>query len=339
MPDRRTGILLLGFGGPEPGCCGRRAVCGARGPGAERACAGADSAQADWTPRDEAACFVSAVLDDDPARRDRVEEVATHYRAIHAATGAWSPYNQLTRAQAAALAAALPAHPVALGLRHWTPSVGQALGQLAAAGCAEALPVILAPHQSGRGWQRYVDDAQRAAAAPGLPRLLEPFPALHDDPGLIAASAERLRSACAGWDPARRSRTDLILTAHAIPAPAERGTPYRAQIEAGAAAIAAAAGWPRATVAFTSAPPTSAVPWSAPRVEDALAAAAAAGRTDVLVMTVGFLVDHVEVLYDLDVAARAEADRLGLTWTRAPAVHDHPAFIASLAERITAHLG
>lgn len=350
-----TGILLAGFGGPEPGCCGRRPDC-------------------PRTPGCEAECFVAKVLESrpgaagrpggpgrpdslqrpDPAARPstairpgladgggaaaRIQAVAGHY---HAVAGGFSPYNQRSRDQALALRAELTRRgiiaPVALGFRHWQPWLDQALSELAAQDCDACVVVPLTAHHAGSGWEAYRTDANDAAK-----RLVKPMairavvPPLFDRPGLIAALAQRVRTATADWSAERFAAARLIIAAHAVPLPVERSSPYRDQITATARLLAQALGHPDHVLAFQSAPPTSAIPWSSPLIADVLKEAAANGVRDVVVSPAGFLVDHIEVLYDLDVEARALCQQLGLGWTRAEGVHDHPEFIAAMADGIAA---
>ncbi len=311
------GLLILGFGGPTPGCCQRRAVC-------------------PRTPGCEAECFVAGILGDNPGRSARVAEVAAHYREL----GGFSPYNALTGGQAAALGAELARRgtrvAIACGYRHWRPWSVDGLRQLADAGVREALILIMAPHQSSVSWDWYLKHAAEAAEAigPGAPALVgvvEPWSA---EAGFVDALAARLRESLVGWSDARIAAAQLVFTAHAIPEPVARTSPYVAQVAETARLVASAIGHEEHTVAFQSAPSDSRIPWTGPDIVAVVEEAACAGRRDIVVQAVGFLVDHTEVLYDLDVEATAAAERLGIGFTRAPCVHDHPAFIAMLADRV-----
>jgi ferrochelatase len=303
------GVLLAAFGGPQPGCCGRRPDC-VRGPGCE------------------APCFVSGILGDDPAQAGRVAEVVSHYRHF----GGFSPYNRLAAAQADALRGELARRgrevQVELGFRHWTPWIAEASQRLA--GCARVVGVVLAPHAAGRSTDLY-----RSAAARSDIVWAASF---HDAPGLAMAVADRLRQATLGWDAGRLDRAVLLFTAHAIPQPAERASGYRDLVATSARLAALAFGKPVHQIAYQSAPAESRVPWSTPSLAEALARARAAGAEDVLVQPIGFLVDHMEVCYDLDVEGQRLAAGLGLRLTRAATVGDHPAFIGALADTVEAFL-
>lgn len=297
------GLLVAAFGGPQPGCCGRRSDC-SRGPGCE------------------APCFVSGILGDDPAQTGRVAEVVAHYRHF----GGYSPYNRLAAAQVAALSRELVRRGrdirVRIGFRHWSPWIRDACSELT--DCNRVAGLMLAPHAAGRSTEAY----RSAATIPGL-RWNAPF---HAHAGMAAAVADRLREATVGWSPQRLAEATLVFTAHAIPQPAERASGYRGLVEASATLAAQAFGKPAHRIAYQSAPSSGTVPWSAPRIEDLLAELAGTGAQDVLVQPIGFLIDHIEVLYDLDVEAQLQAQRLGLRLTRAATVGDHPAFIAALAD-------
>lgn len=314
------GLLLLGFGGPTPGCCGRRQVCSK-------------------TAGCEAECFVAGILGDNPARMGRISEVVHHYQATG---GGFSPYNALTARQAQALAAELARRgapiPVAMGFRHWTPWTRDGLAELQAKGCRRVGLLVLAPHQSSVSWDWYLKHAAEAAEAIGdsAPDLVAVVPPWWTLPGFIAGCAEQIRSATAGWSAERLAAAELIFTAHAIPQPVETTSPYRQQFAETARLIAVALGHPQHRIAFQSQPSDSRVPWSAPTIESALDAAKAAGAPEVVVQACGFLVDHTEVLFDLDVEAKAHAAGLGLGFTRARCVHDDPGFIAGLVDQVLA---
>ena len=323
MPDNLPsidGLLLLGFGGPTPGCCGRRAVC-SKAPGCE------------------AECFVAGILGDNPARMGRIHEVVHHYQAT---AGGFSPFNDLTRRQADALAAELARRglqiPLELGLRHWRPWTRDGLTALQAAGARRIGLLIMAPHQSSVSWDWYLKHAAEAVEAmgAGAPELVAVVPPWWTLPGFIAGSAARIRAATAGWSAERFAASELIFTAHAIPAPVESTSPYRQQFVETARLIAETLGHPRHRIAFQSQPSDSRIPWSTPTIEAQIEAAKAAGAPEVVVQACGFLVDHTEVLFDLDVEAKELAARLGLGFTRAQCVHDEPAFISGLADLVLA---
>ncbi len=317
------GLLLLGFGGPTPGCCKRRPEC-------------------PQTPGCEAECFVAGILGDNPARLKRVHEVADHYRITG---GGFSPYIPLTQRQADSLSAELrrrgQALPVVCGYRHWTPWAIDGLRQLRDQGCRSIGLLILAPHQSSVSWDWYLTHAAEAVdkltTEGGAPIAIGGIAApWWERPGHITAIADQIRNATSGWSAERFANAALIFTAHAIPQPVEVASPYRQQFAENARRVADLLGHRRHAIAFQSAPSDSRVPWSAPTIEAALDTAKAAGATDAIVQAAGFLVDHTEVLYDLDHEAKAHAAAIGIGFTRATCVHEHPAFIGTLADAVQA---
>ncbi|MBI3724609.1 ferrochelatase [bacterium] len=313
-------VLLVAFGGPTPGCCKERDPC----PG-------------------EAYCFVHGILGTSPAREKRVREVAAHYKEL----GGFSPMNDLTLAQARELERALASRglalPVVCGMRHWRPLVRDALAELASRGLSRPLAVIMAPHQSTVSWDWYVKVAGEAedelgASSPRIAGYLDPW---FREEGFVRANAERVREATAGWDRSRFQACGLVFTAHAIPKPVERTSPYVRQLGESAAAVARLLEKPAHEIAFQSQPGEggSSIPWSSPDVSETIEKLAREGKRDVVLCPIGFLCDHVEVLYDLDVAARGTACEHGLGYFRAGTVGSHPSFLGMLADRIAARVG
>ncbi|TVR11450.1 MAG: ferrochelatase [Planctomycetota bacterium] len=313
--SRVDSVLLCGFGGPTPGCCGRRIDCPQQGDGFE------------------ADCFVRKILGDDPNQESRVLEVVEHYRHF----GGYSPYNDRSEAQRSALESTLAQRGmplrVALGFRNWPPWYSHGLEQLHQAGCRNTILSILAPHQGKRSWDDYIDEAHAARAAmPHGPTLTGVAAPLYDHSDFIGALAERVNAAAqqlSGDDWA------LVMTAHAIPQPAERGQ-YRPQVEHTADLLRRQFPHRPWYLGFQSAPSSSRIPWSQPVVEDCLSDCARDGIRRVVVIAIGFLVDHIEVRFDLDVELAEHAQHLGLEYQRARCVEDHPRCISAMADQIIA---
>jgi len=279
--------------------------------------------------------FLRNVAAGRPIPPERLEEVAHHYERI----GGRSPLNALTRRQGEALAAALAARPGApsvwVGMRNWHPYLHETLAEMADRGRRRALGIILSSLQTEASWSRYVADvaAAREKVGPAAPEVVV-APPWSDHPRFVAAMAARARAALEAIDPARRGAARLVFTAHSVPVAMAAGSPYAAQLEAAARAIAGRLGRAEWTVAYQSRSGPPREPWLEPDVADVVRAAAAAGVRDLVVVPVGFVCDHVEVLYDLDVEARAVADAAGVGFHRALAVNDHPDFIAMLADLV-----
>jgi ferrochelatase len=280
--------------------------------------------------------FLANVLRGRTAAPERVEEVVRHYEAM----GGRSPLNELTFRQArkleAALAAIGPALPVYVGMRNWEPYLADTLGRMAADGVRRAVGLILAPHASEASRERYVEqvDAARAALGARAPevRWVAPW---HTHPLFVTAVADAVVAALVTIPAARRPAAPLVFTAHSIPVAMAERSPYVEQVTASARAVVERLRHALWQVAWQSRSGSPREPWLEPDVNDALRALAAEGAAEAVVVPVGFVVDHVEVLYDLDVEARATAQALGLGFTRASTVNDHPVFIRMLAEVVT----
>jgi len=299
------------------------------------------------TAPDEVRPFLANVLRGRPVPPERVEEVARHYEAI----GGASPLTALTLRQADALRALLeregPRLPVYVGMRNWHPYLRDTLAVMQRDGVRHALGVILAAQQSDASWDRYQRDvAEARAALNGVAPEIEFAPSWHAHPLFIEAVADRVGRALDSMAADRRISVRVVFTAHSIPTAMAATAPYEAQLREGAALVMAALqavlarqGAPllEHTLAYQSRSGNPRDPWLGPDIADVVRAEAARGARDLLVVPLGFVCDHVEVLYDLDVEARQVADALGVGFIRVPAVNNHPSFIRMLAAVIGAH--
>jgi protoporphyrin/coproporphyrin ferrochelatase len=271
---------------------------------------------------------------------ERLEEVAHHYELI----GGRSPLNELTRRQAAALGRELAqegiALPVHVGMRNWHPFLHETLAEMKDAGHRRALGIIMSSLQTEASWERYAADvaAARDKVGDGAPDVVF-APAWSDHPLFIAAMAERVDEALARVPPARRSAAAVVFTAHSVPVAMASGSPYAAQLEAAARSIAEQLDHSRWSVAYQSRSGSPRDPWLEPDIGAAIRDLARGGAADVVVAPIGFVCDHVEVLYDLDVEARAVAADVGMGFHRAAAANDHPAFIAMLVDLVRQSAG
>jgi ferrochelatase len=279
--------------------------------------------------------FLQIVTAGRPVPPGRLEEVARHYERM----GGRSPLNALTRRQAEGLRAALAdrgrAVPVHVGMRNWHPFLHETLASMKDAGVRRACGIILSSLQTEASWSRYLDDvaAAREKVGPDAPEIVF-APPWGDHPRFIEAMADRARAALEAVPPPRRTDARLVFTAHSVPTAMAVGSPYAAQLETAAGSIAAALGRTRWSVAYQSRSGSPREPWLEPDIADVIRALAREGAGDLVVVPVGFVCDHVEVLYDLDVEARAVAAAAGVGFHRASTVNDHPAFIAMLADLV-----
>ena len=276
--------------------------------------------------------FLDDVLRGRPVPEARYEAVVRHYMEV----GGASPLNRLTAEQAEGLRARLAAEgpdlPVFVGMRHWTPRLEETLRAMAAAGRRRAIGIILAAHPSRASRGAYLDatDAARARIGPDAPEVafVDPF---YGQPLFIEALAARLRATLDTVPAPRRAAAALLFTAHSIPVAMSEEAGYERALRDTAERVAAAAGAGAWRLVFQSRSGAPHERWLEPDILEAIAATAAAGARDVVVAPIGFVSDHVEVLYDLDIEARAAAARAGLGFHRAGTAGDHPAFVRMLA--------
>lgn len=275
---------------------------------------------------DEMPEYLRLVRGGRPPSPELVEEMRHNYAAI----GGRSPLTELTLAQGDTLAARLgPDIPVAVGMRNWRPFIGDALGELAARGATHVIGIPLAPQSSTLSVRKYYDAARTALPA-GM--TFEPVGSYHDHPRLIQAFAERVADA----NPAPAE--EVIFTAHSLPTRVIReGDRYATEVARTARAIAARLALVRYRRAFQSAGRTP-EPWIGLDLRDLIAYRAERGSTRFLVVPIGFVCDHTEILFDIDVQAAAVARDRGVTLRRTESLNTSPTFITLLEELVRAHL-
>lgn len=266
---------------------------------------------------------------------ERLEDVARHYERM---PGRRSPLCELTRAQARALerelAARGPALPVFVGMRNWHPFLHETLAEMTGRGVKHALGIILSPFRTEASWERYQQDvAEARAGVLGAPDVAY-APAWFGHPRFVEAVADRTRAALTEVPPAGRAKTPLVFTAHSVPVAMADASPYVSDFTSAARAVATPLGRERWSLAYQSRSGDPREPWLEPDIAAVLKHLGSDGERHVVVVPIGFACDHVELLYDLDIEARAVATAHGVTMHRAAAVNDHPAFIAMLADLV-----
>jgi len=298
---------------------------------------------------DDVRPFLANVLRGRRVPPERVEEVAHHYDLF----GGVSPLTELTCRQAEGLRARLHERgmplPVYVGMRNWHPYLLETLTEMGQRGVRRAVGVIAAAHRSYSSCTQYrenVDDARAELAARGLPDVEVCYVGdWHTHPGLIEANADRVRAALAELPAHLRGDARVIFTAHSVPVSMAERFPYREQLEETARLVASAVGRdfspaagaglkPRATVVYQSRSGRPEDPWLGPDICEYIRAEAARGVRAAVIAPVGFICDHVEVLYDLDVEAADVCRQAGVALARAKAVNDHPRFIDALADSV-----
>jgi protoporphyrin/coproporphyrin ferrochelatase len=279
--------------------------------------------------------FLANVTQGRPVPPQRLEEVIHHYEVFNGR----SPLNEITFRQARALQQLLdqegPRLPVYVGLRNWHPYFYETLAQMAKEGVRRVLGVILSAQQSEAGWDRYKENIAAACTQVGdHAPTVEYTPGWYDHRLFIEAVVDFARQAFAQIPTDRRKQTPVVFTAHSVPV-GMPGTPtYVQQIETGACLVAAKLGHQRWSIAYQSRSGDPRTPWLEPDITVVLPQLAVQGAQEVVVVPIGFVCDHIEVLYDLDIEARQVATKHRLTLIRAGTVNDHPTFICMLVDLV-----
>jgi protoporphyrin/coproporphyrin ferrochelatase len=297
MSDARYGVLLMTYGSPS---------------------------SLDDVPR-----YITAVRGGREPDQELVEEFRHRYEVIGG-----SPLIEITRAQAAALEGRLGgAAIVRAAMRFSAPTIAEELASLASRGLREVVAVVLSPQYSPLlmgGYGRAIEEA-RVRLGVGAPRV-EIAGAWHDEPAFLEAVADRIGEALASLPPGGQP-APVLLTAHSLPRRvAEQEPDYLGQLEATARGVASHAGLAddRWTFCWQSAGHEPGE-WMKPDFADLMPELAARGHQTVVVAPVQFLADHLEVLYDVDVGAREQAESAGLQFARIASLNVHPRFIDALA--------
>jgi ferrochelatase len=300
-PGAYDAVLLIGFGGP--------------------------------TNMSEVRPFLDNVLRGRPVPPERIEIVVHHYELI----GGKSPFNELTFRQARGLEAQLRAEgralPVYVGMRCWTPYLHQTLQRMMDDGVRRAVGVVMAPQQTDASWGRYEREvtAAREQVGAGAPQI-DYVDEWHAHPSFIEAVSENVGAALKEIRAERRASAVVMFTAHSVPTAMAAASPYVEQITDSSRLVAERLGHTRWSIAYQSRSGSPREPWLGPDINEIIRQLADEGCRDLVVAPIGFVCDHVEVLYDLDIEARQIAEQVGIRFVRAATVSDHPAFIRMLAE-------
>lgn len=301
-------ILVVSFGGPE-------------GP-------------------DDVMPFLENVLRGRNVPRERMLEVAEHYYHF----GGVSPINAQNRALIAALEVELKQHgphlPIYWGNRNWHPLLPDTLRQMADNGVKRAVAFFTSAFSSYSGCRQYRENilAAQTAVGPGAPQI-DKLRVFYNHPGFIEAMLERIDDALQQVPVERRDSTEFVFTAHSIPCSMASNSNYEKQLNEACGIIMQShrgRAW-RLVFQSRSGPPTQ--PWLEPDVGDYLRQTRSAGTTDVVLVPLGFVSDHMEVLFDLDYEAKHIAEEIGLNLVRAGTVGVHPKFVSMIRELIAERLG
>ncbi|MBX7074789.1 MAG: ferrochelatase [Pirellulales bacterium] len=303
MTNDYQAILIVSFGGPE-------------GP-------------------DDVLPFLENVLRGRNVPRERMLAVAEHYQKF----GGVSPINEQNRALIVALRNELGRHgpdlPIYWGNRNWHPLLADTLRQMADDGMRRAVAFFTSIFSSYSGCRQYrenIAEAQNIVGA-GAPRI-DKLRMFYNHPGFVETMADRVRSALEQVPAERQGAARLIYTAHSIPSAMAAGCRYEEQLRESCRLVTTAIGREGFDLVYQSRSGPPQQPWLAPDINDHLRAIAAAGARDVVVTPIGFVSDHIEVLYDLDIEAATLAEELGIHYVRAGTAGAHPRFVTMIRELI-----
>jgi ferrochelatase len=303
MPDSYDAVLLVSFGGPN-------------GP-------------------DDVIPFLENVLRGRNVPRERMLEVAEHYQHF----GGKSPINEQNLALLAAVRAELerrgPRLPVYWGNRNWHPLLSDTIREMADAGVRRAVAFVTSAYSSYSGCRQYRENIMAACAplgdrAPQIDKLRVFF----NHPGFVGPMAENVSRALAHFPDVERRTVPVLFTAHSIPTSMAEGCRYGTQLEEACRLVAeqARVGDWRLVYQSRSGPPTQ--PWLGPDICDAVRELHAAGDRRLVIAPVGFISDHMEVLYDLDTEAATLCKELGVDMVRAATVGTAPVFVGMIRDLI-----
>lgn len=285
--------------------------------------------------RDDVMPFLENVLRGRNVPRERMLEVAEHYYHFDGV----SPLNGQIRAMITALKEEFADHdidlPIYWGNRNWHPLLADTIGQMANDGVQQALMFVTSAFSCYSGCRQYRENVMAACdeVGPGAPRF-DKLRVFFNHPGFIAAMVDRVQAALAELPPAHRDTARVVYTAHSIPLAMASGAEYENQLLEAARLLNERIGanpW-KLVYQSRSGPPTQ--PWLEPDVCDYLRELHAQGESHVAVVPIGFLSDHMEVLFDLDTEAKELCEQLGMTMVRAGTAGTHPAFIRMIRQLV-----
>ena len=283
-------------------------------------------------------CYLADIRGGRPMSEAFVDEFKHRYALIGG-----SPLTMLTYDQAKKTSEELDQRgldlPVYIGMRHWSPWIKDAVGQMVLHGIEEVVAIVMAPHYSkmsiGKYWAK-IDEAQERF---GSNIKFSYVNSWYEQPKFLEALTQNVRAGLEKFPPAVRDQVKVVFTAHSLP---ERlikmGDPYDDQLKDNARIIAERLGNIDWMFSYQSAAETG-EPWLGPQIEDVVVDLAKAGYKHTLVAPIGFVCDHVEILFDIDIEAKQIAEKNGLHLERIESMNSHPLFISAVADAVTEKFG
>jgi ferrochelatase len=288
---------------------------------------------------DDVMPFLRNVLRGRNVPDERLKDVAKHYELFNGI----SPINEQNRNLISALQNELHLHgphlPIYWGNRNWKPFISDALQQMKEDGIENALAFFTSAYSSYSGCRQYRENIEQAMLAVGtaVPRV-EKLRSFYNHPGFIEPNIEALNKALSSIPASRRNSAHVAFTAHSIPSSMSAGCDYLVQLQETCGLVAGAAHRDRWKLVFQSRSGPPMQPWLGPAICDHLRELHSEGVSDVVVAPLGFISDHLEVIYDLDTEAQQLASELGINMVRAATVGTHPRFIQMIRELVVERL-
>lgn len=283
---------------------------------------------------DEIAGYLADIRSGRPTTPAVLDEITNNYRLI----GGKSPLLEFTEQQAAAIEAALdnPRFKFYLGMRHWAPWVEEVVGQMIEDGITRAISIVLAPHYSKLSVAKYQKKIQTGLEMYRGQIEFTNIDSYHDVPGLINPLADRVQEGLSRWPESERDDVHVVFSAHSLPVRIiKMGDPYDSQLRETAALVAEKAGLAKDQWSWSyQSAGRSPEPWLGPQLEEYVPELAQQGIKNIVSIPVGFVCDHVEILFDIDIEAQAAAEENGVRLERPPALNDDPVFMQQLADLI-----
>lgn len=284
---------------------------------------------------DDVMPFLENVLRGRNVPRERMQAVARHYELF----GGVSPINEQNRALIAALKVELatngPNLPIYWGNRNWHPMLADTLQMMKEDGVQQALAFFTSAYSSYSGCRQYLEniEAARSEVGEGAP-IIEKLRAYFNHPGFVQPNIENLRRALDTIPVEKRNDAEIAFTAHSIPISMATNSDYEKQLLETCRLVAEGAGHLKWRLVFQSRSGSPAQPWLGPDICEYLTELRSNGTTDVVIAPVGFVSDHLEVIYDLDTEAQQHSESIGMRMVRAATVGTHPLFVSMIRELI-----
>jgi ferrochelatase len=299
----KTAVLLLAYGGPDS--------------------------------LDDIPAYLLDIRGGRPTPPRLIDEISERYRLI----GGLSPLLTITRQVATKLAGRI-GHPVYIGMRHWHPYIADIVTQMAEDGINHFVAICMAPHYSTLSIAKYREKLEEGLAAEedstGRQMSFTFIDSWFDQPAYLSGIVYNVRQTWTRWPKQKRDQVKIIFTAHSLPEfILDQGDPYDAQIRKTATMLARelAISRDRWTFSYQSAAKTG-IPWLGPQIEELVVELAGAGEKDLLIAPIGFIADHVEILYDIDIGVREIARPLGVRLERTPMLNDDDHLVEALASLV-----